>query len=570
MPDFRTAAAAVVALSLPAALSSAHALFNGNPDSTTTALAPEMDQKPQWKDISKAFEAQNDKWRFLPPKTDAQLKKFLDSLEIEGVTRTGSSLMYVRGGVLCAEISFSLNGGQPLGLGSDQTTLIRERADLMLKKELPLFEKFLKAEGSYALSDGGGFIIRLAFTRTPEALPLPPVEALSLDLGTKEGRAEAWVVAAGLLQLGECAKIPDLSSEGLALFTHLREKHIALGEPFLGSLAQAMCCIRAQSADAFRAYVDMGRISPEEMDQVPPALQNYVRTVNYITRNFPSRSSLEALEARVNHITPPSGLRQLIELEESAGIISKGSARIAQLEIQRAAYFARTEAAKLEKVTSDYAIQIVRRFFDEDFANDYRFRDSIQGLGSGLALRRTDCSTRALVAREMLRLMGFEAGAEILLAQKDGVDAPNIPGHMYNFLKHSDGFKTYVDFCVSPDQAFVFLNNEPIIRHYLGDSQYTARVLLSSSDSSAVYSAVIREPVNEAIFEFVQLFEAAGKALPEFLDLHPEAKDLVKRLRSYSDAQDKHFGSSESEPWEDGSQGAIRRLYGDYFLWSTK
>jgi len=549
---------------------------NSNPDLPERAdsvITQPSQATPEWKSIAAGLDASDKQWRFLPPEIHDRVHLLLDGIAIEGMTRKELSLQYVRGGVLVGHVSFSPSDARPFALGEGFSPRAVESANQQLK---PLGSRgydlipealgnYLIPEARFALSESGDFIIIFMLTPGKEALSIPQVTPLTVEVSTKEQRAEAWATALGLLKLGEAYQLPDLAAKAEQVFSALHEQYEQARDFFLRKLAQAMVCATGKSVEPYRRYLDYGRIGPDEMEQVPEPLRAQVLSLNYLTRDMPSRSALEIQAERMKNVKAPAHLIHLVTLEERAKLISPDSADIARTEIKNAMFYARSEFAKYAEPTIGNGIEIVRKFFEEDFANEYRYRDSIQGVGSGLVFRRTDCSTRALIAREMLRAMYIDAGVEIIVAQKEGRDAEGIAGHMYNIVRAPNGSTIFVDFCTSKGKDCIFDTNTHFLQRYVGDSGYSARVLVSSSDDGDVYAAILREPVMDELTAFVRAFEAEKTDLEGFLNAHPEAEELIKRLQEYSKHQDELFGTKETELWRQGTQESLRQLYGQHF-----
>ncbi len=556
--------ASIAFLSMAASLGGAQSHAPSPPEHPESVTTQQLQATPEWKSIAAGLDASHERWRFLPPEIHDRVHQLLDGIAIEGMTRKELSLQYIRGGVLVGHVSFSPNDARPFALGEDFSPRAVESANQQLKP-LGALGNYLIPEGGFALSETGDFIIRLALTPGKEALPISQVTPLTLDVSTTAQRADAWATALGLLKLGEASQIPDLAAKAQHVFSALRDKYEQEGDFFSRNLAQAMVCATGKSVEPYRRYVDYGRIGPDAMEQVPAPLRIQVISLNGLTDNMPSRSALEVQAERMKDVEAPAHLIRLVTLEERTGLISADCAAIARTEIKNAIFYAHSELAEYTEPTLENGIGIVRKFFEEDFANEYRYRDSFQGVGSGLALRRTDCSTRALIAREMLRAMNIDAGAEIIVAQKDGSDAEGIPGHMYNFIRVPNGTTRFVDFCTPVGKEFIFDTNTHFLERYVGDSGYTARVLMSSSNDGAVYAAMLREPVTNDIAAFVRAFEAGKADLEDFLKANPEATELVESLKAYSKHQDELFGTEETELWLQGTLASLRKLYGQHF-----
>jgi len=345
------------------------------------------------------------------------------------------------------------------------------------------------------------------------------------------------------------------------LLEQLREAHLTQGDYFSARVAQALICRNTQGAEPHRRFVEMGGLSPEELTKIPAPISARVAHANYLARNLPSASKLEVMRVLTADVEVPIGIADLINLEERSGVIGAESASVARVEAKNAIYYAQQELKKHADPTIQDGLQIVRAYFEEAFPNDYRFRDPIQGVGTGLALRRTDCSTRALLSLAMLRAMGFDAGAEIIMAQHNGLDVPNEAAHMYNYVADKDGVKIFADFCSNKGATFVFPNNELISAKYVGSSGYTARVVLQSTSLPKIYGILVREPVQKMMIEFAAaLLESKNETVTDFVQENPEWKSKADLLQKYAGFQDEIFGTKELHLWAEGSREAIRKL----------
>ncbi len=255
----------------------------------------------------------------------------------------------------------------------------------------------------------------------------------------------------------------------------------------------------------------------------------------------------------------------LLTLELESKIYHPEIVNIARLEILEALRFASEEAANNPGMSPQQAGSAVRRFFEERFPNEYSFRDNTPGLSAGLVLRRTDCSTRALIAHEQLKRMGMNAGVEMIVPEKQGREAAGATAHMYNFIELDGGKRMYFDFGRGSHENYTFSDNKEISARYIGSSGCTAKVILQSTKDSSIYGSVLREPVIDKIRDFCAAFEKADVDLPEFLFANPDWLPAARDLAAFSRAQDRLIGTKESEAWEKGTQDSIRGIYPAFF-----
>ncbi len=562
-----TTGASIALISLTQATRPAPAQPDSVPNQNTAEQTMLNERSRELGQIVKAIDDSQANWRFLSSEIEGRLNKLAENLTVEGMHKGAWSLQYLPGGGLVTSSYFSRVTEQRQGLDvqlsdTEQANIKTQLLDLNTLRE----EGFLDISIMNLRSvETGELEVRLVSTPGSKARALPVDSAQVEDFRSTEGRAQIWARAGEIFRLGQCEDRPDFIQHSIERYEKLRDHYAISGDLFLQKLAQAMLCNSFTRVDTLRRYADLGGIRPDELGQVPPLMLRSVSYANYLARNLPSRSTIEVYNARVKDTEPAPTLYGLVELERLANVVSGDTAAIAQVELKRAMHYAESEIAKLSEPKVEDAIAIVRKYFEQEFSNDYRFRNSFEGVASGMVIRRTDCSTRALVAREMLRRVGADAGAEVIFPQEDGVDVPGLPGHMYNFINLSDGSRLYVDFTTPSDGDFSFPDHEEIFRRYVGSSGFTPQIRMSSTDDSAVLSVTVREPVLQQIKAFTAAFAASGKDLEGFIADKPEFKDLVEFLKNYSRQQDKLFETSESPLWERGTQESIRELYAQFF-----
>lgn len=516
----------------------------------------------EWESICTATEAKQKEWSSLPTEADIRLRKCADNLALNGMRKLWSQVEYTPGGYALTTITFRPTESQH-GLNPSFLLDTEEQIKAGLKELTALKNDgyFKDSFAHWGLLDSGDFQVGIISKPGDKAGTVPALEKLSSDLSTHDSRAQVWAENLAILALGEIAASSQDVNIATTSIENLRSFYESTGDTLSARLAQAILTKNAKSVDPLIRYVSMGVLTAEEMLVVPEFLRGRVEHANFLTRNMPRDTQRQVMRERVAAIELPAGIAGLIDLEEQAGLVTATIADAARVEAKNAIHYAKEKITENVKPTVADAISIVRDYFEEAYPSDYRFRDSIHGLATGLAIRRTDCSTRAILAMEMLKAMGCEAGAEIISPQKDGKDISGQPGHMYNYVFGLEDVKIYVDYCTPKSKKYIFPDNREIIDQYVGDSGLNVKILVHSSDASIVYGMLVNEPVVELIQDFGNAFRTANDDLPTFLQKTPSWHPTVELLWKFSKAKDEIFGTSEVRLWEEGTQAAIRELY---------
>jgi hypothetical protein len=492
-----------------------------------------------------------------------------DGLTVDGTTNRGATVEYIPGGYAVTTITLEPKN-TPNGLSSnEQGKQIWTRVKDLVGGELKELKESGDLNDSYlnlSLNDRNRYVVTILSLSGEKSREVSKLSNLGADISTVEGRAQIWRESLAVLTLDRAV---GLIEDGSVRVNNAAVNRIEALQDFYGNsgdllaqrLAQAILSEYlkvGQSGDPILRYVKLGPITAEEMARFPDNLRLRIEDVNFLARNLPNEIDREIIESRIIGTAIPQYLAGVIELEERAGVITPATAERASLEAKNAIYYARMEFSQLKEPTVEAALWIVRKYFEQDNPSDYRFQGNIGGLALPLCIRRTDCSSRALVAMEMLKAMGFEAGAEVIGADQDGI--PQI-SHMYNFVRTKDEQYTFADFSATGQERFIHENRSIIMERYVGDSGLTARVQLSSSDPGILYGFLIDEPVIDLKREFQEAFKKAGKDLEPFLTDYPEWGDRVEVLRRYSTIKDEIFGTKEGPRWQSGTHESIRALH---------
>ena len=382
------------------------------------------------------------------------------------------------------------------------------------------------------------------------------------DLKTHQ---EIWGRIQSTFDLKTCL-VKDLTAKQLVATLRdlegLRGFYAGCGQEDMARLTQSLIVYLKPNATSVRKYADMDKIDENGTTLVPQSLHDAVREVNNSTRNVFSPKQIPALAERVKYTECHQLALAVLALEKEAQVYPKSFVELAHLEIRDAVRFADTEWKYVTEKSGDAAATIVRKYFEEYFQNEYKAGDRTPGLSRGISLRRTDCSTPAVLAYEMLTVMGLKSGTETILLYKDGKPFPGASATIYNFIESADGARTYYDLCLKPDEQYKFTTNQPIRdRDTGGNNEFELRVLNSGTQDTELYRQLVKEPILKEVITFCAASQNNGGTLPPFLNAFREYIPMMQKLCAFLKQVDLIFGKQEMDAWGKGTQESIRSLY---------
>lgn len=540
------------------------------PNPITTTLPTTNVAELETARINNAISNARENWRFLNPETEGRLREILQGVKLDKLTAQPAEQFYVSDYRVLTMVEFKPSEGRG-------PVEVKEFGDLQNTAQAQLGGlKDLRESGFISMNqvvslvmNSGNFRLGILSYGGPRSNFHPDPGAFALGPEDPKTRQEIWGKVQSTLDLATRLAMqpsPNERAEMLQAIEGLRGYYAGSGQESMARLTQGLIVYLSPNAATVRKYADMGRIDENDQSIVPASLRDTVREVNYLTRNVPSPKDIVALAERVKDTECPQYPLGLLALEQQTQVYPPAVVELAHLEIRDAIRYAGAEwKASTDKSVDDGAT-IVRKYFEEYFQNEYNFGDHTPGLSGGISLRRTDCSTRAVLAYEMLSGMGFKTGTESILAYKDGKPLPGAAAHIYNFIEAPDGTRVFFDFCRKPGEQYRFESTDAIKKTYAGgQAEIEVRVEHSSTKPGDLYGLLVREPIIDDVRDFCAAFQKHGGTLTAFLFDSPTHIPAMHKLCAYSQEIDRIFGKKEMDAWRTGTQESLRSIFANFF-----
>lgn len=389
---------------------------------------------------------------------------------------------------------------------------------------------------------------------------LPELEPSLHGLANPEQRAVLWQAAQRACRIAGVVSRPERTYlvDGL---TTLRDYYLNEDDLNTARIAQAVIVHFDPSPTALRSYADLGKFTSAEVSEVPMQFQSTIQSVIERTANLPGKEYFDDLHQRqavLPELTPV--LHAMLAYEYETGSYHPQTIGYATLELRAMLDYGAKQKEQNPGMTVTEAIEVVRNYFEEEYPNNYNPKAPLDGMAGRIVTRETDCNSRTTSARELFRSMGFEAGIEVIAAQREGEVVEGTLAHTYNIIDGPDG-RIYVDYSRPADDEFIFDSREPIIEKYRGGHDIEVVVTASSMENAALVSAFMNEPTRKYINEFAKIFSNQPDDLPDFMLNNSQMIGLVHNLVRATAVQDAIFGFDNSRLWLDGSREAIKQLF---------
>lgn len=513
--------------------------------------------------IAKNLEGTKSYWNSLNPEILNVFRENTDSLNIPGYDKKIIKAEAHGNDVYALKFSVAPQKGTKEFTRASAKELLDTVIEPQLNKIEQLFkENWISSKVVYgSINDSKELEIFIVCNAGSKAKLQANSQVFMEDVLSPAGRKQAWERIFKNIGLSEAfpPATESLQDGTLHHLQLLKTYYQVGGDKVMTSFTQGLIAgVNLKKLDELREYVDLGRVTKEQIKLAPEILATKIDKVNEYTKFMPTQEELLQRQDRVKDIPLTGTVEAVLKLEYQAQVFSGNIVSVAEIEIREAKRYALEKGGK--NVDPNKAGEIVRSFFEEHTKSFYDFLDNPQGLAGGIAIRRTDCSTRAIIAYEMFKAMNVKSGTEFMIAQENGRDRDGVQAHLVNWIELPDGKKRYFDFGNASDQPYAFDSDKPIIEHYLNGSERTARTEIRSGDPN-IYGAIIREPILPELIGFFSKFSKGTGDLSDFLKTNPEEIEGVKKITNYLRIQDRLFNSKDLEPWASGKRQQLLDAY---------
>lgn len=528
-------------------------------------LKPSYDTKELAR-IELALKESQEKWRVFPAELEKELRAISNSLTLPGFTNQGTTFKRLPDERVLLTTVLKKSSPPPLS-PTEASQLFNEKLDPQLNPFGELRKKGLLAISltKPSITSSGDLKIAILCVGGMRIPTSHNLTSDSNDPSLEAVRRKLWANVAGNITsaMYDGIKSPASSSSAQYDLNLLQTYYSAKGKDFFVSLTQALSIYFSATPSSIRRYGDLGMLNSAAIKHLPDEFKSAVTQVKELTRNVPGSDYLRKIEARTRHIELSPHLQTLLSLEKGSEIYSLRIVDVATLELKEAVRFAKEKAGQTQ-VDPKKAGEIVRSFFEEHFPGEYNYSDDTPGVSAGIVTRRTDCSTRAVIAHEMFGALNVKNGLYYMMVQKDGEDIPTAPAHVINWVSAENGEeKIFFDFGQTGQKQYKYSEPKAVVEHYLGSSGLKARTT-EFNNPAEIFGALVREPILSLLREFMPKYAQENLDLPDYLRAHPETIALVRRIVSYLEKQDELFQSNEAAPFKNGSREEILKEFGAF------
>ncbi len=511
-------------------------------------------------------------WEFLPPEAERMITKAFEGLELPstngalenaGFRREISPLKPLPHGRCSLSVTFT-----PL---NNQSCTPELGAEHFEKTFLPLVKSLSKdlREAGFILSTnalppdcGNGFVFRVFFNAPVSFLVQLP-QARDLRLVDTEHRSK-------ILEFGQ-ATATNMATYGLTEvlvnkeravtgLSQLRDFYLAANMPRCAAIAQGLVTDIETSPFHIRLSRDLGPVQDSELVQAPQVLRDAILRRRPMVERLSSREELKEIGARLEGHDLGETLRTILRFELAAKVAEADEVEIAATHLMEAGRFVKESAARAATKDPTEIAGFIREVFSNRYKNVYTSDTQLSGISNFVAVNLTDCSVRALTARECFAQAGIVSGIEIIgVRGESGELSGAFVGHAYNFVDTPQG-RLYFDFSRPDSEGYVFRSNKEIMTRYCGDAS-KATVGLSTTDDGQIMSHLMYEPFVKDTVEFLKVFEKDKLPLKQLLKDHPEIIPHAQRLVVAFKAVDLVSGTSLAEKFVQGTAEDIATLF---------